>query len=1065
MELRSSMRPGVLGRPRRDGNPPVQRRIAVSGQRQQATRRGRRRGTVQAVNQPEPDPEPHIQPQILPHPQQSGESPQFRSTVLTTMNMISDRLQSMSERILEIEQRPNQSRVQFEQSTASTTRDQSETPIQARRETTTTSSVYDPVTIRDRQVSIARANANRIKLRGNKLTGSNYADWKRTVYLQLEQLKIEHLLTTDPDTNDQNELDTDRELVTAIRILLEDDVRAAVDRHACKSAKDLWTAIEQENSAVDDVARTTNLQFITRHKLQSLKDLTEHCKKFAAAVHQLSTVGATFSKKSEVEMFLATLSHHHNQFVMHVQSHIRNQNLDLTQTFIYCQREAPTYLGNSAQSVNSINKRGQFPNNTGWNKYSNRSRGNRLSQKNKHSNKFRSDNRPSFSHMKRRRNNHNSWNNYNERNNPSNNYSNRSNNSNYNNFRSNDDDRSGRQNRFGNNERYRRQSNVRAISHQPHDDGNESDESRPDNRSRVNRSVSAAVRNALAQRNPNDNSSHHLNAAIRVVRSLGIRGIYLELPYGTLTWIFDTGADVHVVNKFELLKNVRKVSVILGGYNGYTTEVEYVGEVHLVLADRQIPIVLKNVHYVPSAEYNYLSHTALDEDHLFTLTKNGVHLMHDDGTFSTVTKVIQGKQVIQLHNQNIGSVNSNRKLNRPIASASANHQPGDQQTTDYAVTNVKNRLGGYVTPKARIRSYKTSCGIFTQAQRSNPNYLPIQHLNYAAPIINRVYNVGENHLIPTGEVAGRTDCSNGEEEPPNYMNKCSPAMFIHVLFNHCGKGVTKRICEENGISFQDYNCHSCQFHKFLNEIPRIRVNDPLHPFHLVHIDLIVFGGNRIGWDKSKYALVIVEDFSEYGWVYTIEKKSEVTEIMINWFSYVETQYGFPIKQIRCDNAKEFVDGDLQFFLTRMGTVYQRTVPGHPNQNGVVENRIRTLKSKGECVLDHAPANQRDLVRPEALKHVMHMLNLTPFGPNTNLCPAAILGEAHVPQRFYRFYEPVYTETSRSSCTPDHAVGFEDHNRGYRVYNPSSKTVYRAASLRPANGTKFRVNTYLDHHLN
>lgn len=502
--------------------------------------------------------------------------------------------------------------------------------------------------------------------------------------------------------------------------------------------------------------------------------------------------------------------------------------------------------------------------------------------------------------------------------------------------------------------------------------------------------------------------------------------------------------------------------MILGGYNGYTTEVEYVGEVDLVLAQRQVPITLKNVHYVPSAEYNYLSHVALDDDHLFTLTKNGVHLMHEDGTFSTVTKVIQGKHVIQLHNQNIGSVNSNRKLNRPIASNPISHPSGDQQSTNYAVTNLRNRLGGYQSTKDRIRSYRTSSGIFTQAQRPNQIFLPVQHLNYSPPIINRIYNVGENHLIPVGERAER---SSGREEAPNYMDRCSPAMFIHILFNHCGKGVTKRICEENQIPFQDYNCHSCQFHKFLNEIPRIRVNNPRHPFHFVHIDLIVYGGGRIGWDKSRYALVIVDDFSEFGWLYTIEKKSQVTEMLINWFSYVETQYGFPVKQIRCDNAKEFIDGELQQFLTRMGTVYQRTVPGHPHQNGVAENRIRTVNSKGECILDHAPANQRDLVRPEALKHGVHMLNLTPFGPNTNLCPAAILGDAHVPQRFYRFYEPVYTETSKTSHTPDHVVGFEDHNRGYRVYNPVSKTVYRAASLRPVNGTKFRVNTYLDRHLN
>lgn len=416
------------------------------------------------------------------------------------MNMITDHLQSLSDRIQNIEQRPNLLGGQTEQPTVSTTRDQSETSLQTHRETTS-NSVYDPIMIGNRQVSIARSNAHRIKLRGSKLTGTNYADWKRTVYLQLQQLKIEHLLAIPPNNDDQNELDTDREMITAIRLLLEDDVRAAIDRHVCNTAKDLWIAIEKENSAGDQVAKTTNLEFVTRHKLQSLKDLTSHCKKFAAAIHQLSSVGASFSKTSEVEMFLATLSHHHGPFVMHVQGHVRNQNLDLTETFIYCQREVTTYLEKAAQTVSNINKPGRFPNNSGWKNYSSRSRDNRLNPKNKQSNKFKPKNKLPFNHMKRRRDN---YNNNNERNNHSNNYNNRSYhqsgyhsnyNSNYNNDRFND----GRSNRFYNNDR-RPQSNVRAICNQPHNDGNESDESQLDNRDRVNSSVSAAIRNSFAQR-------------------------------------------------------------------------------------------------------------------------------------------------------------------------------------------------------------------------------------------------------------------------------------------------------------------------------------------------------------------------------------------------------------------------------------------------------------------------------------------------------------------------------------------------------------------------------------
>lgn len=124
--------------------------------------------------------------------------------------------------------------------------------------------------------------------------------------------------------------------------------------------------------------------------------------------------------------------------------------------------------------------------------------------------------------------------------------------------------------------------------------------------------MSSVIRNAFTER-PSSNRQGHSrsNAAIKKVPSLGCHAIYLNLPYDCIVWIFDTGADVHVTNDLKLLKNVRRVSVILGGYNGYTTTVEWIGDIELILKDGQVPISLKDVHYVPS-EYNYVSHAAMN---------------------------------------------------------------------------------------------------------------------------------------------------------------------------------------------------------------------------------------------------------------------------------------------------------------------------------------------------------------------------------------------------------------------------------------------------------------------
>ena len=103
-----------------------------------------------------------------------------------------------------------------------------------------------------------------------------------------------------------------------------------------------------------------------------------------------------------------------------------------------------------------------------------------------------------------------------------------------------------------------------------------------EDRERIARSVSAAVCNAFAVERSTGRGGRS-NAAIR-----RISAIYTCLPYGTVAWIFDTGADVHVTNNFALLGNVRHVNEPLGGYNGTTSIVHYVGEITLTLADQQI---------------------------------------------------------------------------------------------------------------------------------------------------------------------------------------------------------------------------------------------------------------------------------------------------------------------------------------------------------------------------------------------------------------------------------------------------------------------------------------------
>ena len=63
-------------------------------------------------------------------------------------------------------------------------------------------------------------------------------------------------------------------------------------------------------------------------------------------------------------------------------------------------------------------------------------------------------------------------------------------------------------------------------------------------------------------------------------------------------------------------------------------------------------------------------------------------------------------------------------------------------------------------------------------------------------------------------------------------------------------------------------------------------------------------------DGERYALVIVDDFSKYTWVYFLSFKDETPLTVIDHIRQVELDKGVPVKAIRSDNGTEFKNQTL-----------------------------------------------------------------------------------------------------------------------------------------------------------
>ena len=150
------------------------------------------------------------------------------------------------------------------------------------------------------------------------------------------------------------------------------------------------------------------------------------------------------------------------------------------------------------------------------------------------------------------------------------------------------------------------------------------------------------------------------------------------------------------------------------------------------------------------------------------------------------------------------------------------------------------------------------------------------------------------------------------------------------------RGLPKSVFAPDGL------CDSCQKVKKRKSSFKSKTESSiLEPYHLLHVDL--FGPvNVMSIAKKKYAMVIVDEFTRYTWVYFLHKKSETTSTLIDHVRQLDKLVKDSVKIIRSDNVTEFKNLIMEDFCKDHGIKQEFSAPGTPQQNGVVERKNRTL---------------------------------------------------------------------------------------------------------------------------
>ncbi|GKF42456.1 putative ribonuclease H-like domain-containing protein, partial [Tanacetum coccineum] len=177
-----------------------------------------------------------------------------------------------------------------------------------------------------------------------------------------------------------------------------------------------------------------------------------------------------------------------------------------------------------------------------------------------------------------------------------------------------------------------------------------------------------------------------------------------------------------------------------------------------------------------------------------------------------------------------------------------------------------------------------------------------------------------------------------------------------------------------------------------------------------------------------YYLVVTDDYSRFSWVFFLATKDETSGILKTFITVIENQINHKVKIIGCDNGSEFKNNDMNQFCRMKGIKREFSVARTPQQNGVVERKIRTLIEAASTV---CYVQNRVLVTKPHNKTPYELLHgrppsisfMRPFG-----CPVTILNTLDSLGKF------------DEKADEGFFVGYSINSKAFKVFNTRTRKV-------------------------
>ncbi|PKU84334.1 putative mitochondrial protein [Dendrobium catenatum] len=238
------------------------------------------------------------------------------------------------------------------------------------------------------------------------------------------------------------------------------------------------------------------------------------------------------------------------------------------------------------------------------------------------------------------------------------------------------------------------------------------------------------------------------------------------------------------------------------------------------------------------------------------------------------------------------------------------------------------------------------------------------------------------------------------------------------------------------------SCNVCKSHKISFDSS---VNRSTKPLHLLHSD--VWGPSPVTAEQGyRYYLIIIDDHSRYCWLFPMFLKSDVTNIFLNFITFIEKQTDHKIKKIRTDGGGEYMSLSFQNQLRLKGIQHQVTCPYTPEQNGVAERKHRHILDTARTMLHFSSTPHRYWT--EAFTTAVHLINRLPSNTTWQKTPLQLMFNIKPDYKHLRPFGcacfPFLPAHSHTKLQPNSIqcvfIGYSEKHKGYKCLDITNNTI-------------------------